>query len=67
MTKWQSSENDLVLDTTRNLVQQELDKGWIYKYPGSIADAQAEFGAKLAVGRLGLTLSDSRPPRLVVG
>ena len=34
MTKWQSSENDL--DTTRNLVQQELDKGWIYKYPSSI-------------------------------
>ena len=65
MTNWQSAENDL--DTTRNLVQQELDKGWIYKkYPGTIAGAQAEFGEKLAVGRLGLALSDSRPPRLVV-
>ena len=64
MTNWQSAENDL--ETTRNLVQQELDKGWIYKYPGTIAEAQAEFGEKLAVGRLGLALSDSRLPRLVV-
>ncbi len=47
-------------------MEQELDKGWIYKYPGTIAEAQAEFGEKLAVGRLGLALTDSRPPRLVV-
>ena len=64
MTNWQSAENDM--DTTRQLVQQELDKGWIYKYPGTIADGESEFGEKLAVGRLGLALSDSRHPRLVV-
>ena len=64
MTNWQSAENDLT--TTRQLVQQEIDKGWVYKYPGTLAEAQAEFGEKLAVGRLGLALSESRPPRLVV-
>ena len=64
MTNRQSAENDLA--TTRQLVQQEIEKGWVYKYPGTLAEAQAEFGEKLAVGRLGLALSDSRPPRLVV-
>ena len=64
LTNWQSAENDL--ETTRHLVQQELDKGWVYKYPGTLADAQVEFGEKLSVGRLGLALSDTRPPRLVV-
>ena len=64
VTNWQSAENDLT--TTRQLVQQEIDKGWVYKYPGTLADAQTEFGEKLAVGRLGLALSESRPPRLVV-
>ena len=64
MTNWQSAESDL--ETTRDLVNQELEKGWIYEYHGTLADAQAEFGDKLAIGRLGLDLSDHRPPRLVV-
>lgn len=61
---WQSAESDIA--TTKELVQQEIDKGWVYQYPGTIAQAQEEFGDKLAVGRLGLALSDNRPPRLVV-
>ena len=61
---WQSAESDL--PTTRELVQQEIDKGWVYEYPGTIEDAQQEFGHKLAIGRLGLALSDNRPARLVV-
>ena len=64
MTNWQSAESDL--ETTRDLVNQEMEKGWIYEYPGTLADAQAEFGDKLAIGRLGLALSDHRPPRFVV-
>ena len=64
LTNWQSAENDL--ETARHLVQQEIDKGWVYKYPGTLADAQVEFGEKLSVGRLGLALSGTRPPRLVV-
>ena len=63
-TNWQSAESDL--PTTRDLVAQELEKGWIFKYQGSLEDAQAEFGTKLAIGRLGLATSDNRPPRLVV-
>ena len=64
MTNWQSAEKDL--ETTRDLVAKEVDKGWVYKYPGSLEQAQGEFGGKLAIGRLGLATSDSRPPRLVV-
>ena len=64
MTNWQSAESDL--PTARDLVAQELEKGWIYKYPGSLEDVQLEFGDKLAIGRLGLALSETRPPRLVV-
>ena len=63
-TNWQSAESDL--PTTRELVDQELQKGWIFKYQGSLEDAQAEFGTKLAIGRLELATSDHRPPRLVV-
>jgi hypothetical protein len=63
LSNWHSAESDL--PTTRDLVAQELAKGWIYKYPGSLADAQVEFGDKLAIGRLGLALADNRP-RLVV-
>ena len=35
---WQSAEYDL--PTTRDLVFQELEKGWIYKYTGTLADTQ---------------------------
>ena len=56
VTNWQSAESDL--PTTRDLVAQELEKGWIYKNPGSLEDAQTEFGDKLAIGRLELALSD---------
>ena len=63
-TNWQSAESDL--PTARNLVFQELEKGWIHKYDGTLEDAQQEFGDKLAIGKLGLALSDTRPPRLVV-
>ena len=64
MTNWQSAEQDL--DTTRELVAKEVEKGWVYRYHGDLAQAQQEFGDKLAIGRLGLATSDSRPPRLVV-
>ena len=43
-----------------------MDSGWVEQFPGNLEDAQQFFGNRLAIGRLGLALSDSRPPRLVL-
>ena len=64
MQNWQSAESDLEL--TQSLVNEELEKGWVLKYPGTLAEAQAEYPLGVSVGKLGIALSDSRPPRLVV-
>ena len=64
MTNWQSAETDL--DLTRALVQEEVDKGWVFEFPGDLAQAQAEYPTGVSVGKLGVALSDNRPPRLVV-
>lgn len=64
LTNWASvSEHP---DITKELVAEEVDKGWVRKYHGSVEDAKAEFPLGVAVGKLGLALSESRPPRLVV-
>ena len=64
MTNWQSAETDI--DLTRSLVQEEVDKGWVFEFPGDLAQAQAEYPTGVSVGKLGVALSDNRPPRLVV-
>ena len=56
LSNWQSAESDS--PTTRDLVAQELSTGSIYKYQGSLEDAQAEFGDKLQ-GRPQLRLQKS--------
>ena len=64
MRNWQSADTDIHL--TQSLVQQELDHGWVYPFHGTVEEAQEFFSGNLAVGRLGVATSDSRPPRLVV-
>ena len=64
MQNWQSAEADL--DLTRELVQEEIDKGWVFEFPGDISQAQAEYPTGVSVGKLGVATSDTRPPRLVV-
>lgn len=64
LTNWSSAEDDL--DLTRELVQEEVDKGWAYEFPGTLAEAQQHFPGGLAIGKLGIASSDQRPPRLVV-
>ena len=61
---WSSAEDNM--DLTRELVQEEIDKGWVYEYPGTAADAQVDFPCGVAIGKLGIALSDQRPRRLVV-
>ena len=51
--------------TTLELVEEEIKQGWVYKFQGSIDDAKKHF-SHVAIGRLGVAFSDSRPPRLVV-
>ena len=64
LTNWQSAEEDPAL--TESLVAEELEKGWVFKYSGTLEQAQQEFPNGVSVGKLGIAKSDSRPPRLVV-
>ena len=64
MSNWQSAEDNLPL--TRELVQEEIDKGWVFQFPGSLSEAQAAYPVGVAIGKLGVAITDSRPPRLVV-
>ncbi|CAL1148324.1 unnamed protein product [Cladocopium goreaui] len=64
LSNWQSAEEDLSL--TRELVQEEVDQGWVFAYPGSLDEAQAEYPAGVAIGKLGVARSEGRAPRLVV-
>ena len=48
-----------------DLLKEELAQGWICEVPGGDAELRSRY-SQSAVGKLGLVLSDSRPPRLVV-
>ena len=63
-TNWQSAEDDPA--TVQELIDKEVDAGWVAKFDGTLEDAQTHFQHGLALGKLGLALSDSRPPRLVL-
>lgn len=63
-TNWSSAEESP--DIVQSLIDKEVDAGWVQRFPGTLEDAQVHFEHGLAVGKLGLALSDSRPPRLVL-
>ena len=46
-------------------MKEEIKQGWVYKFDGTIDDAKEKI-SHLAIGRLGVAFSDSRPARLVV-
>ena len=56
LSNWQSAEEDLKL--TRELVQEEVDQGWVFAYPGSLDEAQKEYPAGVAIGKLGVARSE---------
>ena len=64
LCNWASAEADLKL--TRTLVEEEVSRGWDTKFPGDLSDAQDAYPAGVAIGKLGVATSDTRPPRLVV-
>ena len=63
-TNWSSADEDP--STVQELIDKEVAAGWVEIFPGSLEDAQQFFEHGLAIGKLGLALSDSRPPRLVL-
>ena len=64
LTNWQSAEDDIAL--TKQLVQEEIDKGWVFPFDGTLQDAQQQYPLGVALGKLGIAHSDGRPPRLVL-
>ena len=63
-TNWQTAEDQPEL--TAELVQAEIDKDWLICFDGTLDDAKSQFPLGVAVGKLAIATSDSRPPRLVV-
>ena len=52
-------------DTTRQLIQKELDDGFIEELP-DIATAEQRWPKGIALGKLGVVHADNRDPRLVL-
>ena len=63
-SNWHSADTDLSL--TQSLVQEEIDKDWVFEYGGTLEDAQAKWPAGVSLGKLGIAHSDGRAPRLVL-
>lgn len=63
-TNWQSAEDEPSVD--QELIDKEVAEGWVTEFSGTLDEAQAYFQHGLAIGKLGLAVSDTRPPRLVL-
>ena len=64
MSSWKSAHDDEAI--TEELIQIELDRGWLEQYPGTLTDFQNDYPEGISIGKLGVATSPSRPPRLVV-
>jgi len=58
-----SSDRPELMD---ELVQAEVNQGWVEQFDGTIEDAQTRWPTGVAVGRLGIAISDSGDPRLAL-
>ena len=61
---WKSSED--YPELTAELLQTEIDQGWIFEFEGDEAEASQQYPCGVGLGMLGIAFSDSRPPRLVL-
>lgn len=64
-THWQSAEDEPSI--VQELVDTEVEAGWVTPFLGTVEDAQAYFQHGLAIGKRRLALSDTGPPRLSLG
>ena len=63
-SNWKSAEDHD--DITCSLLQEELTQQWIVPFEGTLQQAHATFPEGVAVGKLSVAFSDTRPPRLVL-
>ena len=63
-TTWNYVNDDMTL--TQVLVQDELDRGWVFDYPGSFQQAQEEYLTGVAIRILGVAHTNGHAPRQVV-
>ena len=54
----------VTLDLTRSLVEEAISRGWVWKFDGDLS--QAVFPTGVAIAKLGVATSDTRPPQLVI-
>ena len=64
VVNWRSAEDHE--DVVSSLLQEELTQGWVQPFQGDIAQAHRVWPGAVAVGKLSLAFSDTRPPRLVM-
>ena len=63
-SNWSSAEEHP--EEVKPLIDEEVKQGWVMPFDGTLEDAQSHWPVGVAIGKLGLALSDHRPPRLVV-
>ena len=61
---WASAEDNM--EIVKELVQEEISQGWVSPFSGDLAAAQDKWPLGVAIGKLGLALSEGRSARLVV-
>ena len=49
---WNSAESDVEL--TQSLVQEEIDKGWVFEFHGTLEEAQVKWPGGVSLGKLGI-------------
>ena len=64
MDNWRSSSDRP--DLTSELIAKEISEGWVEPFEGDVAASQQRWPQGVAIGRLGIALSEHRDPRLVV-
>ena len=52
---WKSSEDHPEL--TEELIQNEIDQGWIFQFSGDEAEAQKQYPHGVGLGKLGIAFS----------
>ena len=62
LTNWKTAEDHP--DITSELVAEEISKGWLICFEGAVEEAKQRWPQGVAIGKLGVALSDSRPPTL---
>lgn len=63
-SNWKSAEDHP--EITAELLEEEVSQGWVQKYDGDIDQARLTWPTGVALGKLGVAFSSTRPPRLIV-